>query len=106
MLRVSFRRVKPGKEPRLRDWLLELGRRADEVRKTFAAETVRHEQGFLLETAGGTILVYAVEAEDFAATSRAFHESTHSIDAEHRRVMAECLDDTVELAPIYDVACD
>ena len=65
MLRVSLRRVKPGKEARLRAWLAELSARADEVRATFVDETVRHEQAFVLQTVDGPVLLYAMEAADF-----------------------------------------
>jgi hypothetical protein len=57
MLRVSFRRVKPGQEAKLRVWLAELSERVDEVRATFVDERVRHEQAFILQTIDGPILV-------------------------------------------------
>lgn len=40
MLKVAFRHILPGKEERLRAWLAELSRRADEVRATFVDETL------------------------------------------------------------------
>jgi len=104
MLRVSFRRVKPGQEAKLRAWLAELSKRADEVRATFVDETVRHEQAFILQTVDGPILVYAMEARDFERGKQAFARSKHSIDAEHKRVMGECLDDRLDVEPLYDVA--
>lgn len=104
MLRVVFSRIKPGKEARLRDWLKELGERADEVRATFVDETVRHEQGFILNTSEGSMLIYVMEAEDLERGRKAYLASTHPIDAQHRQVMAECLDGTVVVEPLYDVA--
>jgi hypothetical protein len=86
MLRVSFRRVRPGKEARLRSWLAELSERADEVRATFADETVRHEQAFVLETVDGPVLVYVMEAEDLERGRAAFAQSSHPIDQEHKRL--------------------
>ena len=65
MLRLSIRRIKPQKEARLREWLSELNARADEVRATFKAETVRAEQAYIIPTSDGPLLVYAMEAEDF-----------------------------------------
>jgi hypothetical protein len=101
---VSFRRIKPEKETELRAWLAALSTRADEVRLTFVDETVRHEQAFILQTVDGPVLVYAVEAEDFERGRAAFAQSTHPIDKEHKRVMAECLGDRLEVPPLHDVA--
>ena len=104
MLRVSFRRIKPEKEAELRAWLGTLSTRADEVRRTFVDESVRHEQAFILQTVEGQILVYAMEAEDFERGRAAFARSTHPIDAEHKRIMGECLGDRLDVQPLYDVA--
>lgn len=92
MLEVAFRRVKPEKAERLRGWLAEAERRADEVRETFRQETVRHEVAFLVEGADGPILVYAMEAEDFDRARGAFTSSTLAIDARHAEVMADVLE--------------
>ena len=106
MLRVVFSRIKPGKEGRLREWLAELGERADEVRRTFVDETVRHEQAFILETSEGPVLIYVMEAADFEHGRQAYLNSTHAIDAEHRKVMAECLEGSMDIEALYDVALD
>jgi hypothetical protein len=106
MLHVVFSRVKPEKEARLRDWLKELGERADEVRETFRDETVRHEQAFLIQTSDGPMLVYVMEAADFERGRQAYLDSTHPIDAQHRQVLAECLEGTVAIEPLYDVALE
>ncbi len=106
MLRVSFQRVKPGKEPRLREWLAELSARDDEVRATFVDETVRHEQAFVLEMNDGPVLVYLIEAADADLGREAFARSNHSIDKEHKQVMRECLAERLEIQPLYDVALD
>jgi len=47
-----------------------------------------------------------MEAEDFARGSKAFTESSYAIDAEHREVMRECLGESLELRPLYDVALE
>lgn len=104
MLRLSFRRIKPEKEVQIRRWLTELSTRADEVRATFVDETVRHEQAFILQTAQGPVLVYAVEAENFERGRAAFTQSPHPIDQEHKRIMAECLGDELGVQPLYDIA--
>jgi hypothetical protein len=106
MLRVNFRRIKPGKEAQLRAWLTELSERSDEVRATFVHETVRHEQAFVLQTVDGPILVYAVEAVDHDRGRDAFARSKHAIDEQHKKVMGECLGARVEVQPLYDVALD
>jgi hypothetical protein len=104
MLRLSILKIKPEKEARLREWLSELNARADEVRATFEAETVRAEQAYIISTSDGPLLVYAMEAEDFERGRRAFASSRHAIDHEHRAVMRECLGESLELRPLYDVA--
>jgi len=106
MIRVRIARVRPEKEIKLRSWLEELNRRADEVRATFYAETVRAEQAFIVPTSDGPILVYAMEAEDFEQGTQAYANSTHRIDQEHRAVMRDCLEGSLRLTPIYDVSLD
>ena len=103
MLRVAIKPIRPEKEARLRAWLSELNSRADEVRQTFREETVRAEQAFIVDGAAGPLLVYAMEAEDFERGSKAFAQSRHSIDLEHREVMRECLAESSTVVPIYDV---
>lgn len=104
MLRVSFRAIRPEKEAQLRAWLAELNRRAEEVRATFKDETVRAEQAFIVAGPTGPMLVYAMEAADFARGAAAFASSRHQIDAEHRAVMQECLGPALDIRPLYDVA--
>ena len=106
MIRVSFRRIRPGKEGKLREWLEELMRRQDEVRETFRRETVRHEQAFILEDQGGSIMVYAIEAADHAQGARAVATSTLPIDLQHKEVMRDVLGAPVAITPIYDCALD
>jgi hypothetical protein len=106
MLQVAIRHVRPEKETKLRMWLAELNARADEVRDTFRSETVRAEQAFIVPGVPGPILIYIMEAEDFARGSKAFAESSYAIDAEHREVMRECLGESLELRPLYDVALE
>lgn len=103
MLRVWISRIRPGKEVRVRQWLAELASRADEVRETFRDETVRAEQAFIVPGEGGPLLLYVIEAEDMERGAKAFAESTHKIDAEHKAVMRECLDEPLALRPAYDM---
>jgi hypothetical protein len=104
MIRVRIARVRPEKEIQLRNWLEELNKRADEVRATFYAETVRAEQAFIVPTSDGPLLIYAMEAEDFEQGSQAYARSTQPIDQEHRTIMQDCLEESLRLAPIYDVS--
>jgi hypothetical protein len=106
MLRVSIRRIRPEKEQRLRAWLTELNSRAEEVRETFRDETVRAEQGYIVPGDMGPLLVYVMEAEDFDRGSKAFAASPHKIDAEHKEVMRECLAESLNVAPLYDVTLE
>jgi hypothetical protein len=102
VLRVRFFRVKPDKIDRLREWMEELHRRRDEVLETFAQETVRHEAAWLMETVEGTILVYAIEAEDLDQAQRAVEENPLPIDLEHRAVMDEIIEVPIELEQLLD----
>jgi hypothetical protein len=102
VLRVRFFRVKPDKIERLRDWMEELHRRRDEVLETFAQESVRQEAAWLMETAEGTILVYAIEAEDLEQAQRAVEEKPLPIDLEHRAAMDEVIEVPIELEQLLD----
>jgi hypothetical protein len=102
MLRVSFARVKPEKEQRLRDWLAELMTRQQEVRQSFAQEGARQEQAFILPTSDGPIFVHVMEAEDTERAFAAYGESGLPIDAQNRAVLAETLAERLLLWPQYD----
>lgn len=103
MLRVAFRKVAPDKVDKLRSWMAEAQGRDDEVRETFRKETVRHEQAFLIESAGEHILVYVMELEDPDAARLAFQEPTLKIDHEHRAVMADVVEEDLDPELLYDV---
>lgn len=103
MLRVAFRKIAPDKIDKLRSWMAEAQRRDDEVRETFRQETVRHEQAYLLESAGEYLLVYVMELEDPEAARQAFQHSALKIDHEHREVMAEVVEVNLEPELLYDV---
>jgi hypothetical protein len=103
VLQVTFRRVRPERVERLREWFAELMRRQEEVRETFRNEAVRHEQAWLLETSGGPWLVYAVEVEDPERARLAFETSTLAIDHQHRQVMDEVTLGTAEIEKLYDL---
>ena len=87
----------------MRAWLAELQQRSDEVRETFLNEGVRHEQAYLLETADGPVLVYAIDVDDPEAAQRAYATSTLPLDLQHREVMDSTISGPLELEPLYDV---
>jgi hypothetical protein len=101
MLTVSFARIKPDKERRLRDWLIELGERQDEVRLSLAQEGARQEQMYILPSSDGPILVYVMEAEDVRRAYSAYGASSLPIDESHRMVLAEVLAEPLHLEPQY-----
>jgi hypothetical protein len=82
--------------------MAELSRRSAEVRETFAQEGVRHEQAYLLKTADGPVLIYAMEAADHARASSVFRNSTLSIDREHKRIMAQVLAESANAELLYE----
>jgi len=106
MIRVVFARIRPEKEAQLRAWLAELMARREEVLATFAREGVRHEQAFIIQGDSGPLIAYAIEAEDHAAATAAYRESTLPIDIEHRAVLNECLLAKVQAEPLFDCAVD
>jgi len=89
MIHVSFWKVRPGQEERLRAWLMELNRREDEVRPTLVQEGVAHEMAFLVSCSDEPIMVLASEAEDVEEALRISAASTLPFDVEARQVMEE-----------------
>lgn len=104
MLQTWIHRIKPGKEQRLRDWLAEMNSRSNEVRESFAAAGVRAEQAFVLSGVTGSLFIYVSEAADQGHAARTYAASTLPIDLEHRQVMEECIEITLNDLPIYDVS--
>ena len=103
MIHLRFSHVHPDKVEELRAWFAEVDARADEARETFEREGVQHEQGYLLETSDGPVLVYAVECEDYEAAAEAFRTSKAPIDVQHREIMPKLLGPALDLAPILDI---
>ena len=106
MIKLAIRKVKPDQESRLREWMADLGRRSAEDRETFAQEGVRHEQAFLLKTAEGAILIYAMEAADHERAAAAYRNSTLPIDQEHRRIMAQVLGERANAELLYECVAE
>ena len=102
MINLAIRKVKPGKESQLRAWRAQLNSRRSEVLETFRQEGVRHERAYLLQTADGPILIYAMEAPDHERAAAAYAQSTLPIDLEHKRIMTEVLGDHVPSELLYE----
>lgn len=103
MLRTWVHRIKPGREDQLRNWLATLNSRSDEVRDSLHASGVRAEQAFILSGLTGSLLVYVSDAADQHHAERLFDDSSRPIDVEHRAMMAECIAETLNTTPLYDV---
>jgi hypothetical protein len=104
MLAVSFRRVRPDQVDRLRAWMREVNRRADEARETFAQETVEREMVFLIDGRDGPILVYVIEARDLEQMRRAVQERPFPIDIEHREVTSTVIEGPADVETLLDLA--
>jgi hypothetical protein len=102
MLRVGFANIRPEKEPRLRDWLKELGEREAEVLETFRRETISHEQVFIIHSESGPLLLFAIEAEDHQLARKVYESSTLAIDTEHAAVLQECLAEVPRIRPLFE----
>ncbi|WP_458187758.1 DUF6176 family protein [Haladaptatus sp. NG-WS-4] len=90
---LTKRKIKPGKTQRLKEWMAEIRRREDETVETYESEGMYSESAFVERTDEGDFLVYYMESEDARRAYEAFENSTHEIDQEHKRVMAETLED-------------
>ena len=104
MIHVSMRRVLPGKEARLRDWLAELQARSDEVKETWDQESVQSEQAYMIPSDSGPVLVFISEAADLDQARAAYAASQLPIDLEHREVLAECLGEKLDIPPAFRLA--
>lgn len=104
MLQTWIHRIKPGMEPRLYQWLAELNARSGELRESFEAAGITAEQAYVLPTESGSFLVYVSEAGNQSHAASVYASSNLPIDLEHRQVMTECVEETLQLAPIYDVS--
>jgi len=104
MLQTWIHRIKPGMEPRLYEWLAELNARSGEVRESFAAAGITAEQAYIVPTESGSLLVYVSEAGNQPHAVSVYESSSLPIDLEHRQVMSDCVEETLQLAPTYDVS--
>ena len=102
MIKLAIRKVKPGEENHLRDWMAQLNSRRSEVQATFKQEGVRHEMAYLIDGADGPVLIYAMEADDHEHAAAAYAESSLPIDLEHRRIMKQVLGDRVPRELLYE----
>ena len=82
--------------------MAQLSSRRNEVLATFKHEGVRHEQAYLVKTADGPVLIYAMEAADHERAAEAYARSTLPIDLEHKRIMKQVLDEAVPCELLYE----
>src|SRR5687768_7144996 len=104
MIQTWIHRIKPGYEGRLHEWFEQLSARAHEVHESYGTSGVRAEQAFILPGTTGSLLIYVAEAEDSGHASRSFEASNLPVDLEHRRIMEECLEGGVDVAPAYNMS--
>jgi len=102
VIKLAMRKVRPGEEGRLREWMAQLNSRRLEVLATFRQEGVRHELAYLIDGADGPILIYAMEAADHEQAAAAYAQSGLPIDLEHRRIMTRVLGDRVPSELLYE----
>jgi uncharacterized protein DUF6176 len=102
VIKLAMRKVKPGEESHLREWMAQLNSRRSEVLAAFQQEGVRHELAYLLDGADGPVLIYAMEAADHEQAAAAYAQSSLPIDLEHRRIMKQVLGDRVPSELLYE----
>jgi hypothetical protein len=90
---LSKQEIADGKTERLREWAEEVQRRSDEAVETLRDEGMHSETAFVEHTDDGDYLVYYMKADDIEAVYEAFEDSTHDIDEDHKRVLADVLAD-------------
>lgn len=104
MLRAAIRHVHPEHLDALTQWLKDLnGPRRLEALATLADEGCRQEQAWLIAGADGPVIVYVMEVEDVERSRRTGEQSTHPIDAEHRRVITTALGGDVKADLVLDL---
>lgn len=104
MLRVAIRHVHADKVDELRDWLQTVnGPRRAEALATLVDETCGHEQVLLIEGKDGPVVVYVMEVADVERSRRAAEQSSHPIDADHRRVIQRAVGDAVPSEMLLDL---
>ena len=77
-------KLKSGSLERVKEWVLELNQRKDEVIQTLDAEGVVIESVFLDSTEQGDYLIYYMKAESFERAHKVAQESRYEIDVYHR----------------------
>jgi hypothetical protein len=91
MLKVGLVTLHRDKVEAFKAWKATLARRKDEVLETFEAESTRSEFVAILNNTDPPVVVYAMEAVDFAKADEAFKHSAFPIDIAHKAVLNDCL---------------
>jgi len=104
MLELTVRPVHPEHVELLRDWFAEVdGPRRAEALATLEDETVSQEFVALVECGGAHLLIYAMLVDDPERARRAAQDSTHPVDAQHRRVMQTALGEPMAVEVLLDL---
>ncbi|MBB3053121.1 hypothetical protein FHS23_004164 [Prauserella isguenensis] len=80
-------RLHPGRRARAVEWMRSFGERYSEAVEAMNNNGLRHEVVFLGSDADGDYLLMMQASDDFAATTRAFLNSTLPIDREALAVL-------------------
>ncbi|ELZ96493.1 hypothetical protein C440_05078 [Haloferax mucosum ATCC BAA-1512] len=88
---LTRQKVSDGKVPRLKEWMSEIQNREDEAIETLKGG-MHAETAFLEHTEDGDFLVYYMKADDIEQAYKAFEDSPHEIDKEHKAVMRDVLE--------------
>lgn len=96
---VQFKFKPEGKEAWL-SWAEELKRRKEEVTATLKSEGVVSEACFLAPD--GESVFYFMESEDFDKVAHVAAESSHAIDAEHKKARERSLEFVAELTCLFN----
>ena len=107
MITLVARRIRPDQRGRVEAWLREVdGARRAEALESLASEGIEHETAMLLDTAGGPIIVYAMQTDDVRRARAVADDSPRSIDHEHRAVMRAADDGPVDGEVLLDLRAD
>lgn len=100
--KCMFIKLKPGSEPRVREWAEVLNSRQGEVYEALRAEGVELESAFLTTVGGDDYLVYVMRAPDFDKARAVAKASTRAIDAYHKQFKLDAWLERQELECLVD----
>ena len=96
-------KLKPGCLDQVRTWAAEINSRSDEALATLRDEGITIESAFLEIADDGEYLIYYLRSEDFDRARQVTAQSTHPIDAFHRKFKDECWAERQQLETLLDL---